>query len=164
MYYELIWSLSKTANIIDSSTIHRTLNPGSFPILCSWLMVLISKLDLLYPGQEPVLIEKIFVSKGKTKPLIPPLTCIERKHKSPIVYIEVGEAVWKAGRVAARCIGVYSYMWEGERERESSRLFCCCTADVFLLTGPAAPLLWVSSPIDSFTHKTVCLFPFHIMG
>lgn len=82
-------------------------------------MVLISKLALLYPRQEPVLIEQIFVSKKeKTKTPIPPLTCIERKHKSPIVYIGLEEAVWKAARVFAwwACISVHLYMCERESE------------------------------------------------
>lgn len=73
-------------------------------------MVLISKLALLFPGQEPILIEKIFVSeKKRQKPPIPPLTCIEREYKGSIVYIELERQCEKlaaclSGEFASVCI------------------------------------------------------------
>lgn len=147
-------SLDKTANIIESTTIHRAQIWARF-WSCRCLIVLISKLALLFPGQEPILIEKIFLfhkKKRKDKPAHSSINVHWEGAQKPIVCTEVGEAVWKAGGAASR--------WLWERERVSSRLLCCPTAwhpaDVFLLTWPAAALLWASSPNDSFTHKAAC--------
>lgn len=150
-------SLDKTANIIESTAIRRAQISACF-WSCRCLIVLISKLALLYLGQEPILIEKIFflnfIKKRKDRPAHSSINVHWEGAQKPIVCTEVGEAAWKAGGA----VRAHLYMREGEKV--SSRLFCCPTAwhpaDVFLLTWPAAALLWASSPNDSFTHKAVC--------
>lgn len=68
MYY--VHTLNKTANIIKSTTIHTAQISACF-WSCLCLIVLISKLALLCPGQEPILIWKDFfciIKKRKDKP------------------------------------------------------------------------------------------------
>lgn len=112
-------SLDKTANIIESTTIHRAQKSACF-WSCRCLIVLISKLALLYPGQEPILIEKIIIyffhKKRKDRPAHSSINVHWEEAQKPIVCTEVGEAAWQAGGAATQ----WEHICIWERERKSA--------------------------------------------